>query len=361
MTLFIRFTLILSLLASVSQAQFRKYSNEFLAIGVGARSLGMSGAQVASVNDVYGTYWNPASLNEMDGSFSAAFMHAEYFAGIAKYDYGAVVMPISGGDKRLAFSLIRFGVDDIPNTLFLKEPDGSINYDNVTTFSAANYAFFASFAGKLKKEGLQYGLNAKVVHNNVGHFAQSWGVGVDAGAQYLKKNWRFGVMLRDVTTTYNAWSFDFTEEEAAVLQNTGNVVPSSSTELTAPKLIIGAAYNVEIGKKISLQPELDFEVTTDGKRNVLLAAKPFSLDPKVGVEASYAKIVYLRAGVGNFQRATSDVDASKITTVQPNIGVGLKIKAVSIDYALTDLGNLSQSLYSHVFSIKLDLHKNPQG
>src|SRR5215210_5184474 len=122
MTLFLRFSLVLSLLATVSQAQFRKYSNEFLAIGVGARSLGMSGAQVASVNDVYGTYWNPAGLNGVDGNFSAAFMHSEYFAGIAKYDYGAVVMPISS-DKKLAFSLIRFGVDDIPNTLFLKEAD----------------------------------------------------------------------------------------------------------------------------------------------------------------------------------------------------------------------------------------------
>jgi len=357
MTRFLRFTLVLSLLATASQAQFRKYSNEFLAIGVGARSLGMSGAQVASVNDVYGTYWNPAGLNDFDGNFSAAAMHAEYFAGIAKYDYGAVAMPVSG-NKKLAFSLIRFGVDDIPNTLFLKSADGSINYDNVTTFSAANYAFFASFAGKLKKEGLQYGVSAKVVHNQVGHFASSWGVGLDAGAQYLVKHARFGAVLRDVTTTYNAWSFDFSPEEAAVLQNTGNAVPTSSSELTAPKLIVGAAYKYEL-KKFSVQPELDLEVTTDGKRNVLLSAKPFSIDPKIGVEASYAQIVFLRAGVGNFQRATSDVDASKITTVQPNIGVGLKIKSVSIDYALTDLGNLSQSLYSHVFSVKLDLHKNP--
>jgi len=43
-------------------------------------------------------------------------------------------------------------------------------------------------------------------------------------------------------------------------------------------------------------------------------------------------------------------------TVQPNIGVGLNIKSVSVDYALTDLGSLSSSLYSHVFSLKIAIN-----
>ena len=43
-------------------AQFRKYSNEFLNIGAGARGLAMGSAQVASVNDGTAGYWNPAGL-----------------------------------------------------------------------------------------------------------------------------------------------------------------------------------------------------------------------------------------------------------------------------------------------------------
>ena len=43
-------------------SQFRKYSNEFLNIGAGARGLAMGGAQVASVNDGTAGYWNPAGL-----------------------------------------------------------------------------------------------------------------------------------------------------------------------------------------------------------------------------------------------------------------------------------------------------------
>ena len=44
-------------------------------------------------------------------------------------------------------------------------------------------------------------------------------------------------------------------------------------------------------------------------------------------------------------------------TIQPNIGLGLKIKSVSLDYALTDIGDNSVALYSNIFSLKFDLFK----
>jgi hypothetical protein len=68
-------------------------------------------------------------------------------------------------------------------------------------------------------------------------------------------------------------------------------------------------------------------------------------------------MIFLRAGIGNIQRATSDIDASQITTMQPNIGIGIRIKTITVDYAFTDLGNVSQVLYSHVFSVKIDFNK----
>jgi hypothetical protein len=68
-------------------------------------------------------------------------------------------------------------------------------------------------------------------------------------------------------------------------------------------------------------------------------------------------MIFLRAGVGNIQKVTSDIDAKSITTMQPNIGIGIRIKTITIDYAFTNLGYLSNALYSHVFSVKLDINK----
>src|SRR6185295_11036984 len=194
-----------------SQAQFYKYSNEFLAIGVGARGLAMSGAVIASTNDITSGFWNPAGLAMDDKKFDLGLMHSEYFAGIAKYDYVGLALPLQNRslNRILAFSIIRFGVDNIPNTLFLFDPDGSINYNNVTSFSVADYAALISYAQKLSIKGWRIGGTLKIIHRTAGNFAASWGVGLDAGIQYEKNNWRLGAIGKDVTTTFNAWSFSF--------------------------------------------------------------------------------------------------------------------------------------------------------
>ena len=85
----------------------------------------MGGAQVASVNDVTSGYWNPAGLVQVKDKPQAMLMHADYFAGIAKYDYGTLAIPVQDNKRTIGFSVLRFAVDDIPNTLFLVEPDGS--------------------------------------------------------------------------------------------------------------------------------------------------------------------------------------------------------------------------------------------
>ena len=82
--------LFLALLAgsdpAFSQSLTPKYSNEFLSIGVGARALGMGGAQVGAARDVTAAYWNPAALMGIRHKYEFSLMHAEYFAGIAQYD-----------------------------------------------------------------------------------------------------------------------------------------------------------------------------------------------------------------------------------------------------------------------------------
>ncbi|MGQ0827031.1 MAG: PorV/PorQ family protein [Bacteroidota bacterium] len=336
-------------------AQAPKYSNEFLNIGVGARALGMSNSYITTANDVTAGYWNPAGLLGIGNQYQIALMHSEYFAGIAKYDYGAIATRLDSASV-LGLSIVRFGVDNIPNTTELIDANGNVDYNRITTFSATDFALLVSYAKQLRIPGLRLGANAKIIRRKVGDFAGSWGFGLDAGAQYDYKKWKFAAMARDVTSTFNAWSYNLSEETKEVFVNTGNEIPNNSVEVTLPKLLLGAARKFDFTPKISLLAELNLDATFDGKRNVLIKSKAVSMDPHLGLEAAYMNLIFLRAGIGNYQTYT-DAIGKKVNTFQPNIGVGVRIKSVYIDYALTDIGDQSVALYSHVFSLKVDINK----
>jgi hypothetical protein len=332
------------------QATAPKYSNEFLSIGIGARGLGMGRTQTAVVNDVTAGYWNPAGLLDIPTKYEAALMHAEYFAGIAKYDYAGFATPIDSV-SHLAVSAIRFGVDDIPDTRFLFDASGAINYDNVTFFSAADYAFLLSYARRLRwLGGLQAGANVKVIHRNVGNFANAWGFGFDVGLLLKRKQWRAGLMARDVTSTFNAWSINTSLLQNAYAQ-TNNRLTANSIEITLPKLSAGVARAFVLTKSVGLLATADADFTFDGKRNVLIRSSAVSVDPHVGLEADYRKLAFLRLGAGEVQRL-KDFDGGTYTVFQPNFGVGFRLGKFGIDYALTDIGDQSESPYSHVFSLK---------
>jgi len=341
-------------LPGISSAQAPKYSNEFLAIGVGARGLGLSGAMSAIVDDATAGYWNPAGLTQVKGNIQIALMHSEYFAGIAKYDYGSFAAPIDE-TRTIGVSVIRFAVDDIIDSTDLIDKDGNIDYDRLKSFSSADYAFLFSYAQKMKIEGLRIGGNVKVVHRKVGEFAKDWGFGLDLGAQYETGKWRFAAVGKDITSTFNAWSYN-TENLEAVFAQTGNEIPENGLEVTLPRLVLGSAYKTNLAKKITVQPSLDLDITFDGKRNVPVKTDVVSIDPKIGLEFGYDDFIFLRAGLGNIQ-TIKNIDASTSTSMQPNIGVGLRLKNVTIDYALTNIGNTAESLYSNVFSIRFAIFK----
>jgi hypothetical protein len=344
-----------------TRAQFRKYSNEFLNIGVGARGMAMGSAQVASVNDGTAGYWNPAGLSQIRDFPVLTGQHAEYFAGIGKYEFLSVAVPLAENKRTLGVSLIRFAVDDIPNTLFLVEPDGTVNYNNITSFSSADYALLLSMGQKLyddENTSLSVGGNAKIIHRKIGRFATAWGFGLDAGLQLRKKNWGLGIMARDLTTTFNAWSFRFNEREKEVLYLTNNDIPVKSTELTAPRLQAGFYRDFRIGSKLNLKAETSFDFTFDGQRNTLLSSRAVSVSPQAGLELGINDVVYIRGGITNFQRALADKDTlnqKKVWIFQPSAGVGFKLKDFVIDYAFSNLANQSEPLFTHIVSLRLNL------
>jgi hypothetical protein len=341
-----------------------KYSNEFLQIGVGADALGRSNAVVASIDGVNAGYWNPAGLVNSSKFLEVSAMHSEYFAGIAKYDYFGLSKVIDKpgtlhDNSAVGLSIVRFAVDDIPNTTQLIDNQGRIDYDRITTFTAADFAMIFSYASKkLPIDGLTGGVNFKIIRRKVGDFARAWGFGIDAGIQYQKnERLKFGLMLRDVTSTFNAWIFDLDPQMQEVFVKTGNVLPQNGLEITLPRIIAGSQYKRNFGETgIYAAGELDLAITLDGKRNTFIKTNLFSVDPMMGIEVGFKSYFCIRAGIGNFQKI-KEFDDTQINTFQPNIGFGLNIKNFSLDYAFTDIGDQSVALYSHVISLKAKLNK----
>lgn len=330
----------------------RKYSNEFMNIGVDAAALGMSGAVTSHTSDVNSGYWNPAGLLALEDN-QLALMHSSYFANIANYDYAGFAMPLDN-TSAIGISLIRFAVDDILNTTQLIDEQGNINYDRISLFSTADYGLTFSYARKLPVQGLNYGINAKVIRRVIGDFASSWGFGLDAGIQFeTKNNWRFGIMARDITTTFNAWAID--EAEFDTIKNAvegQNQELPESTEITIPKLQIGISKLFDFNFDYTLLAAANLNVRFE-ENNDVISTSFASINPALGFEFGYIDMVYLRAGMGNFQNELQ-IDNTEQLTFQPSFGVGFKYNGIQIDYAFTDIGDQSIALYSNVFSLKLD-------
>ena len=354
---FLTFSIFLSI--NSIDAQVRRYSNDYLNIGISAKNMALGNSVVANVNDYSSAYYNPAGLALLSSKYTGSIMHSEYYSGIAKYDFAGFSYKY---DDSLGFavSFIRLGIDDIQNTLFLFDQNGQVNYDNIELFSVADYATLLSFGRESRIKRLYYGGTVKLIFRSEGKFAKAFGFGLDAGVQYFVGKYKIGANLLNATSTFTAWFFKLSDEMIQVFEDTGNEIPKNSIELTMPILNSGISRTFKISDKTSLLSEFDLNFTFDGKRNALVSFNPVSFYPQIGFEFNYNKIVFVRAGVNNFQlipdfAANADTSGNYFRDNRfefvPSVGLGFVYKKLHIDYALTNFGNIGSGLYSHIFSV----------
>lgn len=347
--------LICFLALNIADAQIiRKYSNEFLNIGAGARGLGMGGAVISNQEDVYAPMWNPAGLNGVERDWQASAMHAEYFESIAKYDYVGFAKSVDNGV--FGISLVRLGVDNILNTTQMIDPDGNIDYDKISSFSTADYAAILSYAfNPAGNQRLNLGVNAKLVYRNVGKFASGYGFGFDLGALYkAESGWQYGAMLRDATTTVNFWTINEKELSTVVNGEEFNPAPTDKLEITMPKLNLGASRLFELDRDLKLLPEVG--VNVDFAKTPALVSTDFaSITPYAGAELAFQDMVFVRLGVNQFSNITDIESLKRKVSFQPSAGIGIKYKGLTLDYAITNSGIGGSNFYSNFFSLKLDM------
>lgn len=300
--------IILSFLFVTDSNSQDKYAGEFMSIGVGGRPLGMGGAYVALVNDVTSGYWNPALLSKIEyPQFS--LMHDERFGSLVNYDYGAVGIPF-GKDASIGLSVIRMGIDDIPDTRNAYV-DGRIDPNLVTRFSTTDYAFYLTYAKK-QTDDFSYGANLKVIRRNIAE-ESAWGLGFDIGVSYnINNKIFFGANLQDITTTYLSWS-------------------TGKKETITPTAKLGSAYKIPFFDG-TLTPAMDFDVRFENRRESANAnLGPVSFDMHAGIEYSFRDMFAIRTGYNDIGNLT--------------LGAGVKLPKLNIDYSFAkfdgdaDLGN----------------------
>jgi hypothetical protein len=312
--------------SAMAETGVAKYAGEFISLGVGGRALGMGGAYVSLANDVTAGYWNPAGLSLLNYP-QFILMHDEQFGSLVNYDYGAVGIPF-GHNTSLGLSVIRLGVDDIPDTRNAGiDANGNLTYDpnqfsridpsRVTYFNAADWAFYFTYSKKLSEE-FSYGANIKFIRRELGG-SSATGIGFDVGFWYSPfEKLVLGANLQDITTTLLAW-------------NTGR------NELISPTMKIGSAYFIDaFGGRFA--PAIDFDVRFENRQYASTAhLGRISFDLHGGMEYQFKNIVALRVGYSDIK--------------QPTFGAGVHLPKLNIDYSFAKFDGENQLGNTHRISL----------
>lgn len=324
------FTAFVFLSASLANAQtIAKYAGEFMSIGVGGRALGLGSAHVALANDATAGYWNPGALARINYPEVIA-MHDERFGNLVNYDFASVAIPY-GADVSLGLSVLRLGVDGIPDTrnAWIDSNGNGIfdnvdrlDYDKITYFNAADWAIYFTYA-KQASANFMYGANVKLIRRDLAE-ASATGIGFDVGVLYSPMpNLYLGVNAQDITTTLVAWS-------------------TGRNELIAPTVKLGTAYFFDLfdGR---FAPVLDVDLRFENRRFASVAnIGPVSIDPRAGLEFDYKNTVALRVGYSDVKQIT--------------VGAGVHLRKIDIDYSFAKFGADESLGNTHRISLRFVLH-----
>lgn len=311
-----------------STAKVGTTAAQFLKIGVGARALGMGGAQAAVTGDISSIYWNPAALSRMQINSELTFNHANWLADI-NYDFAAGAMPI-GELGTFGLSVISMRVpEDIVRTVDFPNGDGR-------KWDASSIAFGLTYARNLT-DRFSIGFTAKYIRDAVWSEAAN-GFAVDIGTLYMSEipGLTIGASISNFGTKMKLEGRDLQfnyDPDGDIGSGPSNIPSDLRTESFDLPLTfrIGVAYEITPVEDIRTTIAVDATHPNDNTEYV-----------NAGLEATWKEIIFGRVGYKSlFLR-----DSEQGLTWGVGVHYGIpNVATIKLDYGFADYGRLKNVQY----------------
>jgi len=282
-------------------------------VPVGARVIGMGGADIAHVSGVEALYWNPAGLGRMEGRASAMFSTRNIIADIS-VNYLALGFN-AGKVGTLGFSMKSFGIGDIPVTT-------TQNMDGTGAMYSPTFATIGMSYARSLTDHVGVGVTGKVIYESVPRASAS-SFAADLGLQYDElfniKGLDLGLAITNIgqDLQYTGSAFLTKATDKSETYEAYRYRTTSSDQLPST-FEIGASYEKSLGSA-NLLTSVQFQNNNYEQDQI-----------KIGAELSINKMIYLRGGYG-LQIEDKDNQGLGKSVYGLSTGAGLKLSLGSAD------------------------------
>ncbi len=299
------------------------YAGESMAIGVGARALGMGGAFAAVADDASTSYWNPAGLVNVKGVEVSDVKLTQSFNNQidTKYTYVNLVYNVSNDIGAFGVAWLRQGIGGIQIT----DSSGTL----LGTEENADNTIYVSYARNLI-EGFSIGVSGKLLLGNYpatianasapsGYSLSTVnysGGGVDAGL-YLN--------MATLSSGLQGLSLGVNFQDIYSAMDWGSV----GTGINA---FLGGMEQVAINVKTGLAYNLPMDFLKQMKSEFIIAADidtKYQLIYHVGAEYWWNRMIGIRGGLQGYSEISQGLQQQPTWT----LGASLRWYFIGLDYA----------------------------
>jgi hypothetical protein len=250
-------------------------------VPVGARVLGMGGADAARVQGMEAIYWNPAGLSSLPNRATGLFSTMNILSDV-RVSYLALGVN-AGGFGALGFSLKAFDFGTIAVTT-IEDMEG----ESGRTYSPTFITGAVSYSRKLT-DAIQVGVNGKLIYESIPRATAS-AFAFDAGLQYHRlaqiEGLSLGLVIKNIGTNLK-------------YSGTGLLKEATETELGYEDYRTRETASDQLPSTVELGLSYQRKLTT---QNQVLIATTFQNNNvesdhwKMGVEYAYNNFIFLRTG-----------------------------------------------------------------